>query len=107
MFYFDNHPRPRFRGDRLRWGAHLIKNNGMPAFVGMMFFKLRRYLLLTLLALGQLIDKDSLVFLQLSFAAASTSSTWPGTLTLRQLLRMLPVPSIRKVARSMPIYLRP
>src|SRR5467141_792120 len=40
-------------------------------------------------------------------AAFSTSPTWPGTLTLCQTPRMMPVPSIRKVARSMPIYLRP
>src|SRR6266436_888242 len=40
-------------------------------------------------------------------AAFSTSPTWPGTLTLCQTPRMTPVPSIRKVARSMPIYLRP
>ena len=40
-------------------------------------------------------------------AAASTSSTWPGTLTLRQTRRMAPLPSIRKVARSIPMYVRP
>ncbi len=44
---------------------------------------------------------------QTAFAAASTSSTWPGTLTLRQMLRMTPFGSIRKVERSMPMYLRP
>src|SRR5262245_35814890 len=40
-------------------------------------------------------------------AAFSTSPTWPGTLTLCHTPRMMPVPSIRKVARSMPMYLRP
>ena len=40
-------------------------------------------------------------------AAASTSSTWPGTLTLRQMPRMTPLASTRNVARSMPMYLRP
>src|SRR5215472_5589084 len=40
-------------------------------------------------------------------AAFSTSPTWPGTLTLCHTPRMMPVPSIRKVARSMPIYFRP
>ncbi len=39
--------------------------------------------------------------------ASCTSSTWPATLTLRQTLAMTPVLSIRKVARSMPMYLRP
>src|SRR5262245_57106481 len=39
--------------------------------------------------------------------ASSTSSTWPLTLTLRQIFRTTPSPSIRKVARSMPMYLRP
>src|SRR5450755_1360486 len=42
-----------------------------------------------------------------ALAAASTSSAWPGTLTLRQLLAMRPLPSIRKVERSTPMYLRP
>ena len=40
-------------------------------------------------------------------ASRSTSSAWPGTLTLRQMPRITPLPSIRKVARSIPIYLRP
>ncbi len=40
-------------------------------------------------------------------AAFSTSATWPGTLTLCQTPRTVPAPSIRKVARSMPMYLRP
>lgn len=44
---------------------------------------------------------------QMSFAAFSTASTWPGTLTLRQTWRMTPASSIRKVARSIPMYLRP
>src|SRR5688572_16868078 len=41
------------------------------------------------------------------FTSFSTSSTWPGTFTLRQMPRITPLPSIRKVARSMPMYLRP
>lgn len=36
-------------------------------------------------------------------AAASTASTWPGTLTLRQTARTTPSLSIRKVERSMPM----
>src|ERR1700730_1523686 len=40
-------------------------------------------------------------------AGFSTSSTLAGTRTLCQTPRMMPVPSIRKVARSMPMYLRP
>ena len=40
-------------------------------------------------------------------AAFSTSSTCPGTLTLRQTARTTPLASMRKVARSMPMYLRP
>src|SRR5262249_22592359 len=40
------------------------------------------------------------------FTSFSTSSTWPGTFTLRQMPRITPLPSIRKVARSMPMYLR-
>ena len=42
-----------------------------------------------------------------SRAAASTSSAWPGTFTLRQTRATVPSRSIRKVARSIPIYLRP
>ena len=41
------------------------------------------------------------------FVAAKTSSAWPLTDTLRQTCRTMPEPSIRKVARSMPIYSRP
>ncbi len=41
--HFDNHPHPRESGDRLRRGSHLIKNNGMLAFAGMMPVKLRHY----------------------------------------------------------------
>src|SRR6516162_3541937 len=44
---------------------------------------------------------------QRACAAFSTSATWPGTLTLCQTPRTTPFPSIRKVARSIPIYLRP
>src|SRR6516165_1807367 len=40
-------------------------------------------------------------------AAFSTSATWPGTLTLCHTPRTIPAPSIRNVARSMPMYLRP
>jgi hypothetical protein len=40
-------------------------------------------------------------------AASSTSSVWPSTFTLRQMSRMTPLPSIRKVARSTPIYFLP
>ena len=36
-----------------------------------------------------------------------TAAAWPGTLTLRQLRATRPVSSIRNVARSTPIYLRP
>ena len=39
--------------------------------------------------------------------AAFTASAWPSTFTLRQIFRTVPVPSIRKVLRSMPIDLRP
>ena len=39
--------------------------------------------------------------------ASSTLSTCPLTLTLRQILRTMPVSSIRKVARSIPIYFLP
>src|SRR5580704_14015481 len=44
---------------------------------------------------------------QSAFAAFSTSATWPGTLTLCQTPRTVPLLSIRKVLRSMPMYLRP
>src|SRR6266567_9267266 len=44
---------------------------------------------------------------QSACTAFSTSATCPGTLTLCQTLRMTPSLSIRKVARSMPMYLRP
>lgn len=40
-------------------------------------------------------------------AAFSTSAAWPGTRTLRQIRASLPPLSIRKVERSMPMYLRP
>ena len=40
-------------------------------------------------------------------AASSTSSAWPGTFTFRQTLRITPLPSMRKVERSMPIYFLP
>src|SRR3954463_11206940 len=40
-------------------------------------------------------------------AASSTSSAWPVTFTLRQTRFTTPSRSTRKVARSMPIYLRP
>src|SRR5271170_3214444 len=39
--------------------------------------------------------------------AFSTSATCPGTRTLRQTPRTVPEPSIKKVLRSMPMYLRP
>ncbi len=42
-----------------------------------------------------------------ALAACSTAATWPGTFTLRQMPRTTLLPSIRKVARSMPMYLRP
>src|SRR5579871_1470195 len=42
-----------------------------------------------------------------ALASASTSATWPGTFTLRQTRRITPDLSIRKVDRSMPMYLRP
>jgi hypothetical protein len=44
---------------------------------------------------------------QSAFAAASTASTWPGTLTLRHTPRTTPFSSMRKVARSIPMYFRP
>ena len=44
---------------------------------------------------------------QSALAASSTSSTWPGTLTLRQTLRTLPLASIRNVARSIPMNFLP
>ena len=37
----------------------------------------------------------------------ATASAWPGTLTLRQTCTIMPSPSIRNVARSMPMNLRP
>jgi hypothetical protein len=40
-------------------------------------------------------------------AAFSTSATWPGILTLCQTPRTTPPLSMRKVLRSMPMYLRP
>ena len=40
---------------------------------------------------------------QSAFAATSTSSTWPGTRTPRQMRAIRPSLSIRKVERSMPI----
>ena len=39
--------------------------------------------------------------------ASSTSATWPLTFTLRHTLATLPSSSIRKVARSIPIYFLP
>ena len=39
--------------------------------------------------------------------ALNTSSTCPGTLTFRQILTIFPLPSIKKVERSIPMYLRP
>src|SRR6516164_1323151 len=44
---------------------------------------------------------------QRACAAFSTSATCPGTLTLCQTPRTTPFPTIKKVARSMPMYLRP
>ena len=46
-------------------------------------------------------------FTRSCFAASSTAATWPGTLTLCQAPAITPLASTRKVARSMPIYLRP
>ena len=40
-----------------------------------------------------------------AFAAASTSSAWPGTFTFGQILAIRPSLSIRTVVRSIPIYL--
>src|SRR6476620_7077922 len=37
----------------------------------------------------------------------SSSSAWPGTFTLRQMPRITPFSSMRKVERSMPIYFLP
>ena len=42
-----------------------------------------------------------------SRAADRTASACPGTFTLRQIRLMTPSRSMRKVARSIPIYLRP
>jgi hypothetical protein len=44
---------------------------------------------------------------QSAFTAVSTASTWPGTLTLCQTPRTTPFSSMRKVARSIPMYFRP
>ena len=44
---------------------------------------------------------------QSDFTAANTSSTCPGTLTLRQIFAILPLLSMRNVERSIPMYLRP
>ena len=44
---------------------------------------------------------------QSALAAASSASTWPGTLTLRHTPRTTPFSSMRKVARSIPMYFRP
>src|SRR5579864_1408765 len=54
-------------------------------------------------ALGEGLDHK----IQSAFTACSTSATWPGTLTLCHTLRTMPSLSIRKVARSIPMYLRP
>ena len=40
-------------------------------------------------------------------AAFSTSSAWPGTFTFRQMPRITPLSSIRKVERSTPMYFFP
>jgi len=44
---------------------------------------------------------------QSAFSACFTSSTWPETFTLCHALAMVPSLSIRKVARSIPMYFRP
>src|SRR5262249_7711327 len=44
---------------------------------------------------------------QSAFTAFRTSSTSPGTFTLRQRPRITPFPSMRNVERSIPMYLRP
>src|SRR6185437_11739429 len=44
---------------------------------------------------------------QSAFAAASTASTWPGTLTLCHTPRTTPFSSMRNVARSIPMYFLP
>src|SRR5471030_1423306 len=41
------------------------------------------------------------------FTAASTASTWPGTLTLRHTLWITPLASTRNVDRCIPIYFLP
>lgn len=41
------------------------------------------------------------------FAAAITAAAWPSTFTLRQIFTIVPWASIRKVARSTPIEVRP
>ena len=53
-------------------------------------------------ALGQRFAGD-----QSACTAFNTSATWPGTLTLCQTWRTTPSLSMRKVARSIPMYLRP
>ena len=53
-------------------------------------------------ALGQRLPGD-----QSACTAFKTSATWPGTLTLCQTWRTTPSLSMRKVARSIPMYLRP
>src|SRR5215472_16155731 len=62
--------------------------------------------------LGGLEDRDRptakcVAFCQSARAALRTSATWPGTRTLRHAPRTMPFRSIRKVERSIPIYLRP
>src|SRR5215472_10794914 len=62
--------------------------------------------------LGGLEDRDRpdgkcAEFCQSARAAVRTSATWPGTRTLRHAPRTMPFRSIRKVERSIPIYLRP
>ncbi len=44
---------------------------------------------------------------QMALAAASASSAWPGTFTLRHTRAIRPSAPIRKVLRSTPMYLRP
>src|SRR6516225_3392002 len=62
--------------------------------------------------LGGLEDRDRpdgkcAEFCQSARAALRTSATWPGTRTLRHAPRTTPFRSMRKVERSIPIYLRP
>ena len=53
------------------------------------------------------LERVCCVFAHSARVASRTASAWPGTFTFSQICRITPSPSINRVVRATPMYLRP